>query len=197
MGCEWLHSLMFLQAFMSTGRLVVTISKILSKDVSRFVLIYLIILCAFSSSLSLINDNHSWTHSIFILFELSLGMGTFFGQHLSNPFDLALSQVLYMAFLLLSVVLLFNLLIAIMNETMEEVRQKATEQYMLQWASTVLLIERRVPKCLYKRTGTKGSKFGFNSNGQQNEYFITFTQTKQYHPNTNAIQIKRQSVIVS
>lgn len=200
--CEWLHTLMFLQAFMSTGRLVVTISKILSKDVSRFVFIYGIILCAFSSSLSLITtpmeNDSNWTHSMFILFELSLGMGNsnYFGKDISNPFKLALTQILYTIFLLLSVVLLFNLLIAIMTETTEEVRQQATEQYMLQWASTVLLIERRVPKCLYKRTGTQGIKFGFNSNGQQNHYFITFTQTKQFHTD-NVVKNFRQSMVVT
>eukprot|EP01084_Bolivina_argentea_P167342 290446_1 len=196
MLCEWLHSLMFLQAFKSTGRLVVTISKILAKDVSRFVFIYLIILCAFSSSLSLLTkgSGNSWIDSMFIMFEISLGMGTFFGKNMINPFDIILSQILYVIFLLLSVVLLFNLLIAIMTETTEEVREQATEQWLLQWASTVLLIERRVPKCLYKRTGNPGIKFGFSD--QPNEYFITFTQTKKYHEN-NIIKTFRQSTFVS
>ena len=203
MLCEWLENLMFLQSFKSTGRLVVTISKILTKDVTRFVFIYIIILCSFSSSLSLLtmknNDQNNyyyhWTHSMFIMFEISLGMGTFFGKNITNSFDILLTQILYIIFLLLSVVLLFNLLIAIMTETTEEVRQQANEQWLLQWASTVLLIERRVPKCIYKRTGNPGIKFGFNQNNQSKQYFITFTQTKQYHQN-NLIQTFRQSTFV-
>ena len=192
MLCEWLHTLMFLQAFQSTGRLVVTISKILAKDVTRFVFIYLIILCAFSSSLALLSmgtddddededEDTDWIGSMFIMFEISLGMGSFFGKNMTDPFDVALSQLLYVIFLLLSVVLLFNLLIAIMTETTEEVRQQATEQWLLQWASTVLLIERRVPKCLYKRTGNPGSKFGFTRKNMTQQFFITFTQTKTYN----------------
>merc|ERR1712130_939412 len=119
------------------------------------------------------------THATFILFELSLGMGNsnYFGKDISNPFKLAIAQVLYMIFLLLSVVLLFNLLIAIMTETTEEVRQQATEQYMLQWASTVLLIERRVPKCLYKRTGNQGIKFGFKWSAKSLFYHIYSNKT--------------------
>eukprot|EP01083_Nonionella_stella_P006555 19038_1 len=198
MLCEWLHGLMFLQAFKSTGRLVVTISKILAKDVSRFVFIYFIILCAFSSSLALLTrgSGNDWMGSMFIMFEISLGMGSFFGKTMTNPFDLVVSQILYVIFLLLSVVLLFNLLIAIMTETTEEVRQQAIEQWLLQWASSVLLIERRVPKCLYKRTGNAGIKFGFNQKNQHNEYFITFTQTKQFREN-NVIKTFRQSTFVS
>jgi len=195
MLCEWLHTLMFLQAFQSTGRLVVTISKILAKDVTRFVFIYLIILCAFSSSLALLSmdeydneieehgdgENTNWIESMFIMFEISLGMGSFFGKDLTDPFDVALSQLLYVVFLLLSVVLLLNMLIAIMTETTEEVRAQATEQWLLQWASTVLLIERRVPKCLYKRTGNPGAKFGFTQKNMTEQFFITFTQTKTYN----------------
>jgi len=189
MLCEWLEILMFFQAFESLGRLVVTISKILAKDVSKFLFVYGVILFAFSSSLSFLTlhsdensgqEEHNWLDSMFIMFEISLGMGSFFGEDMSDPFDIVLSQIIYVIFLLFSVVLLLNLLIAIMMETTEEVRQQAKEQWLLQWASTVLLIERRVPRCFYKRTGNPGSKFGFNEDNMGNQYFISFTKIKQF-----------------
>merc|ERR1711972_1096875 len=126
------------------------------------------------------SEEGTWLDSMFIMFEISFGMGDFFGDEMIDPFELFLAKTLYVLYLTLSVALLFNLLIAIMTETTEEVRQQAKEQWLLQWASTVLLIERRVPKCLYKRTGNPGSKFGFTEKNMRNQYFISFTQTKQF-----------------
>lgn len=174
---------MFFQAFESLGRLVVTISKILAKDVTKFGLVFLIILCAFSSALALLttdSEEGTWLDSMFIMFEISFGMGDFFGDEMIDPFELFLAKTLYVLYLTLSVALLFNLLIAIMTETTEEVRQQAKEQWLLQWASTVLLLERRVPKCLYKRTGNPGSEFGFSEQDVCEQYFITFTHIQEY-----------------
>ncbi|ETO11471.1 hypothetical protein RFI_25906, partial [Reticulomyxa filosa] len=185
---EWLHTLMFAQALKSTGRLVLAISRILVRDVSRFTFIFIMLLMAFSAAL-LIRSNDlnqhaasskqsvlsQWIAQMFNLYQVSLGLQGFseFGE---STFDRTFVQCIYITFSLLSVVMLWNLLIAVMTETTESIREKATEQWLMQWASTVLLIERRVPRCWYKRTGIPAIKFGFHE--QSGEYFITFTQVK-------------------
>ena len=73
--------------------------------------------------------------------------------------------------------MLFNLLIAVMTETTESLRMKAEEQWLMQWASTVLFIERRVPRCFYKRTGVKGDTLGLSD--YKDHYFITFKKVHQ------------------
>ena len=119
---EWMHSLMFGQAIQSTGRLVLTISKILIHDLSRFSFIYIILLTSFSAALTLLQSNGNdstitqigWRKSMFVMYEISLGMGGFFSNLINDPTDLVVAQFIYVIFLLLSVVMLFNLLIAIM-----------------------------------------------------------------------------------
>ena len=80
-----------------------------------------------------------------------------------------INLALYVSFLLIASVLLFNLLIAVFSETIYEIGQFSRENWLFQRASTTLLIERRVDnicfrKCLYERTGDSGEDYGFDGN---------------------------------
>jgi len=142
------------------GRFVIMVLKILIRDVSVFLLVWLVILFGFASSFTLIREDKDFGSAFFFALETSLSFGEY-----SNESDDFYNETLYhwmgkfiyVLFVLFSVVLLLNLLIAVMAETTQAIGERDTNRlnYVEQWASTVLKMERRVPAYFYKRTGQR------------------------------------------
>ena len=190
---EFLYIIMFFQAYESIGILVVTISKIIARDLARFVILYSIVLLAFACSITLLkfNDNRITLSDInynpigelfetmFEMYETSLGLINFDNGLYLHDTNSIFAHILYVIYLLICLIMLFNLLIAMMTETTKELRDKTYEQWLLQWATVTLLIERRIPKYFYKRTGVTGESFGLSDKTKQQMYFVTFTRNTQ------------------
>jgi len=142
------------------GRFVIMVLKILIRDVSVFSLVWLVILLGFAISFTLIREDKDFGKGLFFMLETSLSFGDIATQNFHDTkLCTAMGMIIYVLFIVFSVVLLLNLLIAVMAETTQAIGQQATNRlnYVEQWASTVLKMERRVPACWYKRTGQRSS----------------------------------------
>ncbi|XP_007448281.1 PREDICTED: transient receptor potential cation channel subfamily V member 4 isoform X4 [Lipotes vexillifer] len=169
----WMNALYFTRGLKLTGTYSIMIQKILFKDLFRFLLVYLLFMIGYASALvSLLNpcanvkvcsEDHanctaptypscrdSDTFSTFLLdlFKLTIGMGDL--EMLSSTKYPAVFIALLVTYIILTFVLLLNMLIALMGETVGQVSKESKHIWKLQWATTILDIERSFPVFLRK-----------------------------------------------
>uniref|UniRef100_A0A8C6BBB2 Transient receptor potential cation channel subfamily V member 4 n=1 Tax=Monodon monoceros TaxID=40151 RepID=A0A8C6BBB2_MONMO len=169
----WMNALYFTRGLKLTGTYSIMIQKILFKDLFRFLLVYLLFMIGYASALvSLLNpcanvkmcgEDHtnctvptypscrdSETFSTFLLdlFKLTIGMGDL--EMLSSTKYPAVFITLLVTYIILTFVLLLNMLIALMGETVGQVSKESKHIWKLQWATTILDIERSFPVFLRK-----------------------------------------------
>lgn len=84
-------------------------------------------------------------------------------------YDLALSPAmvycLHIGYTASVTILLLNLLIAMMNDTFQQVQTKARLQWKVEWASIIVMIERRLLPFQRRkyRSGKRGVDLGLNT----------------------------------
>uniref|UniRef100_A0A452T4R0 Transient receptor potential cation channel subfamily V member 4 n=1 Tax=Ursus maritimus TaxID=29073 RepID=A0A452T4R0_URSMA len=169
----WMNALYFTRGLKLTGTYSIMIQKILFKDLFRFLLVYLLFMIGYASALvSLLNpcanmkvcsEDHtnctvptypscrdSETFSTFLLdlFKLTIGMGDL--EMLSSTKYPVVFIILLVTYIILTFVLLLNMLIALMGETVGQVSKESKHIWKLQWATTILDIERSFPVFLRK-----------------------------------------------
>ncbi|XP_015249853.1 PREDICTED: transient receptor potential cation channel subfamily V member 4 [Cyprinodon variegatus] len=162
----WMNMLYFTRGLKLTGTYSIMIQKILFKDLFRFLLVYVLFMIGYASALvSLLpvcptecvgdcptypNCRNPDTFSTFLLdlFKLTIGMG-----ELDMVYSARYPGVflfLLVTYIILTFVLLLNMLIALMGETVGQVSKESKKIWKLQWATTILDIERSFPVCLRK-----------------------------------------------
>ncbi|TSR04333.1 Transient receptor potential cation channel subfamily V member 4 [Bagarius yarrelli] len=158
----WMNSLYFTRGFKLTGTYSIMIQKILFKDLFRFLLVYVLFMIGYASALvSLLNQcppnstDTSWditkrsycrdtaAFSTFLLdlFKLTIGLGDLeeLLQGMQYP---AVCLILVVTYIVLSFVLLLNMLIALMGQTVSKVSKQSKKIWKLQ---------RSLPVCLRKK----------------------------------------------
>jgi len=153
----------FFQLQKHAGKFVIMVLKILIRDVSVFTSVWIVILLGFAFCFTLLRGDTDFSQALFFTMETSLSFGEFANE--SDAFyDTKLynttARYLYVIFVLFSVVLLLNLLVAVMAETTQSIGQSDINRlnFEEQWASTILKMERRVPAFFYKRSGSPQNK---------------------------------------
>ncbi|XP_072456260.1 transient receptor potential cation channel subfamily V member 4 isoform X2 [Notamacropus eugenii] len=167
----WMNALYFTRGLKLTGTYSIMIQKILFKDLFRFLLVYLLFMIGYASALvsllnpcsTICNEDHpnctvpsypscrdSQTFSTFLLdlFKLTIGMGDL--EMLSSAKYPVVFIILLVTYIILTFVLLLNMLIALMGETVGQVSKESKHIWKLQWATTILDIERSFPVFLRK-----------------------------------------------
>uniref|UniRef100_A0A6I8MZ36 Transient receptor potential cation channel subfamily V member 4 n=1 Tax=Ornithorhynchus anatinus TaxID=9258 RepID=A0A6I8MZ36_ORNAN len=164
----WMNALYFTRGLKLTGTYSIMIQKILFKDLFRFLLVYLLFMIGYASALvSLLNPcpgreacprgqsnctvptypscRDSETFSVFLLdlFKLTIGMGDL--EMLGSTKYPVVFVILLVTYIILTFVLLLNMLIALMGETVGQVSKQSKHIWKLQWATTILDIERSFP----------------------------------------------------
>ncbi|XP_031611302.1 transient receptor potential cation channel subfamily V member 4 [Oreochromis aureus] len=165
----WMNTLYFTRGLKLTGTYSIMIQKILFKDLFRFLLVYVLFMIGFASALvSLLTvcpppgtvcngscptypacrDNNTFSAFLLDLFKLTIGMGDLdMIYSAQNP---VVFLILLVTYIILTFVLLLNMLIALMGETVGQVSKESKKIWKLQWATTILDIERSFPVCLRK-----------------------------------------------
>ncbi|XP_007559234.1 transient receptor potential cation channel subfamily V member 4 isoform X2 [Poecilia formosa] len=160
----WMNTLYFTRGLKLTGTYSIMIQKILFKDLFRFLLVYVLFMIGYASALvSLLpvcpteSAKNSTTYcrnpdtfSTFLLdlFELTIGMGDLDMIH--SALYPGVFLILLVSYIILTFVLLLNMLIALMGETVGQVSKESKKIWKLQWATTILDIERAFPVCVRK-----------------------------------------------
>eukprot|EP00058_Branchiostoma_floridae_P017632 XP_002603121.1 hypothetical protein BRAFLDRAFT_63245 [Branchiostoma floridae] len=101
-------------------------------------------------------------HTMLTLFKLTLGVeDVTVLDKAPNP---AMAVALFVSFLIFSFLLMTNLLIGMMGETLSRVSEEKRDLWKLQRACLILLFERRLPSCLRRPAGEYVDVPGFDPN---------------------------------
>nr|XP_036860231.1 transient receptor potential cation channel subfamily V member 4 [Manis javanica] len=93
-------------------------------------------------------DSEAFSAFLLDLFKLTIGMGDL--EMLSSTKYPVVFIILLVTYIILTFVLLLNMLIALMGETVGQVSKESKHIWKLQWATTILDIERSFPVFLRK-----------------------------------------------
>uniref|UniRef100_A0A8B9C7J3 Transient receptor potential cation channel subfamily V member 3 n=1 Tax=Anser brachyrhynchus TaxID=132585 RepID=A0A8B9C7J3_9AVES len=159
MALGWANMLYFTRGFQSMGIYSVMIQKVILQDVIKFLVVYIVFLLGFGVALAALIEtcqNGSECHSnsslgpvLMDLFKLTLGLGDLeIQQNSKYP---VLFLLLLITYVVLTFVLLLNMLIALMGETVEDISKESEHIWKLQRARTILEFEKFLPKSLRKK----------------------------------------------
>ncbi|KAM6372788.1 transient receptor potential cation channel subfamily V member 2-like isoform 3-T9 [Pluvialis apricaria] len=158
----WVNMLYYTRGFQRTGIYSVMIQKTILRDLLRFLLVYMIFLFGFSAALvtlmgdapsvsqnkSLAQMESAGSHAMYggllsvslELFKITIGMGDLdFHEHARFRYFVML---LLLLFVILTYILLLNMLIALMSETVTDISGYSKSVWKLQRAIAILEIEK-------------------------------------------------------
>ncbi|XP_067914778.1 transient receptor potential cation channel subfamily V member 6-like [Heterodontus francisci] len=167
----WCNLMYFARGFRLLGPFTIMIQKIIFEIVLPYLVLMLILLLAFTCSIHLlfqVLDPAKWDHFVdfsTVLFTMYL---LFFGL-VNMPLNWEVIQpdmarFLYAAYTLLAFAITVFLVIHMMGELIRRVTKQHDDLWRAQVAATTLLLERRLPRCLFPRLGICGRKYGFGEN---------------------------------
>jgi len=150
------YFLFFCRGFKTTGPFVTMIYRMTANDLLRFVIIYIIFVMGFAQSYFIIfqswieeeaseevdeNPMPTPIESFLRVFVMSLGIFGDVWEGLEATDHSAQGKVCMFIFLAIAYIMLVNLLIAMMGDTYTKIAEIKNE-WMRQWARTVLIVER-------------------------------------------------------
>ncbi|XP_028323305.1 transient receptor potential cation channel subfamily V member 1 [Gouania willdenowi] len=170
LALSWVNLLYFSRGDQHMGVYSVMIQRMILSDILRFLFVYIVFLFGFSAAVvTLLIEPPKQTrlfapvgpgeeclkpsfrnisYTTLQLFKFTIGMGDMeFTQ------DYQYKEVFYMlliGYIVLTYILLLNMLIALMNRTVEKITMESASIWKLQRAVTILDMERRLPCCLRK-----------------------------------------------
>ncbi|KAJ1185954.1 hypothetical protein NDU88_002740 [Pleurodeles waltl] len=165
----WINLLYYTRGFQMTGIYSVMIQKTILRDILRFLMVYIVFLFGFAAALVTLTGepptevkNETTTAEsedaggrgtyggLYIasleLFKFTIGMGDLeFNENLKYKHFFMFLLILYVV---LTYVLLLNMLIALMSETVNKISSESESIWKLQRAMTILDIEKNLPQFL-------------------------------------------------
>uniref|UniRef100_G3QA45 Transient receptor potential cation channel, subfamily V, member 1 n=1 Tax=Gasterosteus aculeatus aculeatus TaxID=481459 RepID=G3QA45_GASAC len=180
LALSWVNMLYFSRGDRHMGIYSIMIQKMILSDILRFLLVYIVFLFGFSaavvtlliepevknSTLSQPSKGRifgpldpgeecvkpsftSISYTTLQLFKFTIGMGDMeFTQEHENT---EVFYLLLIGYIILTYILLLNMLIALMNRTVEKTTEESTSIWKLQRAITILEMEKRLSCCLRRR----------------------------------------------
>ncbi|CAL8363345.1 unnamed protein product [Merluccius merluccius] len=140
LALAWINILYYSQGSKHLGMYNVMIQRIILSDISRFLFVYVVFLIGFSAAIvALMEENtsenptqkfNSIHNTALELFKLTIGMG-----ELDFKDDVEYIEVFYIlliTYILLTYIMLFNMLIALMSDTVDKVYKDSESIWRLQ-----------------------------------------------------------------
>nr|XP_057933315.1 transient receptor potential cation channel subfamily V member 1 isoform X2 [Doryrhamphus excisus] len=175
LALSWVNLLYFARGSKHMGIYSVMIQKMILSDILRFLFVYVVFLFGFSAAVVTLlieppvrNTTkkrlyapiypdadcmkptfRNISYTTLQLFKFTIGMGDMeFTEHYQYK---EIFYVLLISYIILTYILLLNMLIALMNRTVEKITLESASVWRLQRAITILDMEKRLPLCLRKR----------------------------------------------
>ncbi|OCT71177.1 transient receptor potential cation channel subfamily V member 6 isoform X2 [Xenopus laevis] len=152
----WCYIMYFAQGFQMLGPFTIIIQKMAASDLLKFCWLMAVVICGYSMAFYIVFQTvDPVALGAFTPFPVSL-VSTYqlFLNILNGPanYDVDLPFmyiVLYSSFCVIAFLLMFNLLIAMMGDTQAAMAKQKDELWRAQIAGTTVMMEHRIPKCLW------------------------------------------------
>ncbi|XP_077336384.1 transient receptor potential cation channel subfamily V member 3-like [Lithobates pipiens] len=155
----WTNLMYYTRGLKSLGVYSGMIQKVILNDVLKCLLVYVLFLCGFGVTLASLIEHcpndadcmryNTFGRAIMELFKLTIGLGDLEIQQDSKYPGLFL--LLLITYVILTFVLLLNMLIVLMGQTVDDISKDSENIWRLQRARTILEYEKCLPTCLRKK----------------------------------------------
>ncbi len=156
----WLYTIAFTDGFETVHAFTIMLKKIIIRDMTRFIFLYLLVLFAFALAfqcLFSIAPNveaqypTAWS-TFFVTFNMMIGMGEIFYDEFDDDYAAAerkdsatFVKILYLFYILLTTVILLNLLIAMMTDSYVAVKSREGTTWRVGSVQLAIEIEKNMP----------------------------------------------------
>ncbi|XP_055454305.1 transient receptor potential cation channel subfamily V member 5 [Psammomys obesus] len=185
----WCSVMYFARGFQMLGPFTIMIQKMIFGDLLRFCWLMAMVILGFSSAFYIIfqtedPDNlgefSDYPTAMFSTFELFLtNIDGPANYSVDLPFMYSLT---YSAFSIIATLLMLNLFIAMMGDTHWRVAQERDELWRAQVVATTVMLERKMPRFLWPRSGICGCEYGLG-----NRWFLRV----EHHHDQNPYRVLR------
>uniref|UniRef100_A0AAZ1Y1T3 Ion transport domain-containing protein n=1 Tax=Oreochromis aureus TaxID=47969 RepID=A0AAZ1Y1T3_OREAU len=187
LALAWVNLLYYLRGSKQLGMHGVMMQRMILRDLLHFLSVYCVLLFGFSAGKILIDSksknlrmckidayrdlNYSDVRfTILELFKFTIGMGD-----LQFTDDVQYKEVYYIlliSYIVLTYILLLNMLIALMSNTVERLSNQSENIWNLQRAFTILDMERSLPKPLRHKLLSRSSRMESSRNSMDTRKFF-------------------------